>query len=466
MPLIKRLYIDENHTLHDVMKIMRRDHDFHSSYEHHNPLRFLSILETNTRVETRAKMYKLWLKRLGIRKNVRLQQQDIPYVLQLTSKASRAGPCGQVKLASGQVVDIERLASHLHRKRASPGLDALAGDGVDLDRFARAVCHYSGHNYALPPRIDEPDALRLPQLVLSDVESYIGSFGPGLGSVVLGLFTEPTLCSNYISMRFQVQSLDTSEPDPIMSIPPLARHVHLAIDTAAYFLANDEVDSAIAQLKIVPERIRLSLAGRGKEPPLTLALIWKVTLFLITSASTARPELEGIVRSLLKYIASIIGSSRTISPALRRIVNNLSDLYSIDGHLLNETAARGLAVYDKFCKSDSCSSSCFHFVRSSCSSERKVHGNNHHAAIPSHMFMLPTSPQKLTLQSQSVSPFLPSRLRNPSRRGTRLLQDGLQISSLITGKLGIKQCAISREFPLLRRSRLCIVSSCFTSIVY
>lgn len=265
-----------------------------------------------------------------------LRGKDVLEVLQLMSQAQAAGkhdPDSKVKLATGQIVSIARLASHLNRKRTKGTHSRCTG--ADL----AAACDFVGAHPSLPRNVDAPDPVRLPQLIFADVQDYV-------------------------FMRFSIgpASPDSDTRTPIYS---LARRAHSTIDNAARLLADGDVQGAIAQLKVVPEQVKLLLESDNVEPPMTLILIWKTALFLIASTTTVRAEVEGIAKSLVRYTASIFNTSRSLSPQVQRIVRALSELSQIDGSLMYETAIQGwmcmYAQHDAASKYDRCSHLFFSF---------------------------------------------------------------------------------------------------------
>ncbi|KAF3769115.1 hypothetical protein M406DRAFT_327520 [Cryphonectria parasitica EP155] len=124
MPRIRQLYVDEGRTLKELIEIMKTEHDFVAS----------------------AKMYKQRLRKWNLRKNIRLHlHEDDPGYAALvdllgegsrvqqhrgggslsSSSSSSSSSSGaktgrpvstEIQLATGQVVDLDRLASHLKRK--------------------------------------------------------------------------------------------------------------------------------------------------------------------------------------------------------------------------------------------------------------------------------------------------------------------------------------------------------------
>lgn len=257
------------------------------------------------------KTYKTQLKKFGIKKNVRLGGKDALQAVQLIKGAEELGlelADKQVRLASGQVVEFKRLASHVGRKKL------MVGSHCAQPHFG-AARHVSATS-PMPRNIDGPDVLRLPELVFLDV-------------------------ARYVSEKF---SVGPAALNPEIRGPnsPLAIEAHSTIEDAANLLADGKLKDAIVQLWVAPERLKRVLGNGDVEQPMTLFLIWKIIISLIASAKWAGLEVEETVKSLMRYIATICNSSPSISPQLRRIVAALSQLAQIDGSLMFKTAEQGI----------------------------------------------------------------------------------------------------------------------------
>ncbi|KAK2613171.1 hypothetical protein N8I77_000098 [Diaporthe amygdali] len=99
-PIIRRLYIDENRTLQEVIEILENEFDLKAS----------------------AKMYKSRFRIWGWRKNIRFDSDIDTGRVQEFINSRRPEDAGdlqaeKVLLANGQLVDIGRLHRHLRRKR-------------------------------------------------------------------------------------------------------------------------------------------------------------------------------------------------------------------------------------------------------------------------------------------------------------------------------------------------------------
>lgn len=139
-PIIKRLYIDEQRPLREVMQIMQAEHGFTST----------------------AKSYKRRLKAWGLTKYIKFQGEHDQQVLQEAFPDGARGPSsGQrheyVQLANIQLVDAQSLAMHLKRK-------ARTRNAAQWRR-----------QYALlePLAVRAPDRFRVLEGVYANVYAYI-----------------------------------------------------------------------------------------------------------------------------------------------------------------------------------------------------------------------------------------------------------------------------------------------------
>lgn len=100
-------------------------------------------------------MYKVRLRQWGLSKYIKTNPED---VASLPNLLVEEGHQGTIKLASGRVVNADRLATHLRRKK---GLSATS----------------SRNNQASPPAnptaVNPPDIFYISEAVLADTRAYI-----------------------------------------------------------------------------------------------------------------------------------------------------------------------------------------------------------------------------------------------------------------------------------------------------
>ncbi|KUI56462.1 hypothetical protein VP1G_03775 [Cytospora mali] len=289
MSAIKRLYIDEDRPLKEVMEVMQKEHNFVAT----------------------ARMYKIRLKKWGYTKNVSVRSEEIEPLLRLLNDAGSQGnaeaPSSEVKLATGRVVGLDRLAAHLKRK--TQRLSA-----TDTRRPSQlSVAHYR-HGGSPSPKslaINSPDIFRISELVFADVHAY-----------VCGRIMDPG----------EMSVSNTNTAVTTVSTAPVFSMVH----SARQFLQEDRLDEALALLRLAPGRIRDVIRY---EPPDALHCIFMVIVHLLTISGAER--LVSSVRALISY-ASAMADERSAkwSPQypLRRILRCLSTLSTSDDFALRDMA--------------------------------------------------------------------------------------------------------------------------------
>lgn len=165
---------------------------------------------------------------------------------------------GPVVLATGRVVDSQRLALHLRRKKESI---------VQTSRpMAQAGWPPSPH----PPSIRPPDVFYVSEAVLTHTRGY---------------------------MRAQMIDADfvlgrTAHPDS----KQVTDSMHLLRD----LLRDDKMDEAVVLLKQVPGQINALLRH---EPPQILNRIFLMVVHLL-SVPGQQQRVGGIIKALVKYAAA------------------------------------------------------------------------------------------------------------------------------------------------------------------
>ncbi|KAK7746038.1 hypothetical protein SLS53_002761 [Cytospora paraplurivora] len=291
MSAIKRLYIDEDRPLKEVMEIMQKDHNFVAT----------------------ARMYKIRLKKWGYTKNVSVRTEEVEPLLRLLSEAGSQGntteaPSNEVKLATGRVVGLDRLAAHLKRK--TQRLSA-----IDTRRPSQqlSVTRYQRGESPSPKSlsINSPDIFRISELVFADVHAY-----------VCGRIMDPT----------EMNPANPKTAATTVSVAPVFSMVHAARD----FLREDRLDEALALLRLAPNRIKDLIEF---EPPDSLHCIFMVIVHLLTISGAER--LVQSVRALISYAAAMADErSAKWSPQypLRRILHCLSTLSASQDFALRDMA--------------------------------------------------------------------------------------------------------------------------------
>jgi hypothetical protein len=118
-------------------------------------------------------MYKVRLRQWGSSKYIKTRAEDAASLPNLLGGGRGGGEHrGPVRLASGLVVDADRLACHLLRKR---GLPATAGPKASRPSKIRSRSHHAANQPPLPSfmTIKPPDILYVSEAVLADTRTYV-----------------------------------------------------------------------------------------------------------------------------------------------------------------------------------------------------------------------------------------------------------------------------------------------------
>lgn len=119
------------------------------------------------RTRRRVKMYKVRLRQWGSSKYIKTRAEDAASLPNLLGGGGGGGGGGEhhgpVRLASGLVVDADRLACHLLRKR-----------GLKASQPSRSRSHHAAIQLPLPSSmtINPPDTLYVAEAVLADTRTY------------------------------------------------------------------------------------------------------------------------------------------------------------------------------------------------------------------------------------------------------------------------------------------------------
>ncbi|KAI1473742.1 Clr5 domain-containing protein [Daldinia eschscholtzii] len=154
---ITTLYLEQNKSLKEVMRIMREEYYFFAT----------------------EKMYKIRFNRWGLHKKLRAHQVA-ELLLQRGRRAAEGKP--SVSYVHGRKVDPDRLNAYL--RRVSPTskkelVELLSGKLDSIDAQKRSiediVCRTpSPEPEPIPRRVAAPDNLRLPEECMQIVRSYVG----------------------------------------------------------------------------------------------------------------------------------------------------------------------------------------------------------------------------------------------------------------------------------------------------
>lgn len=195
-------------------------------------------------------MYKLRIKQWGYSKNIRTVSEDVGSLMDSVNETKRP-----VVLATGRVVDPQRLALHLRRKK----------EGVVQTAQPRAQ-----PRCPQPPSIRPPDIFYISEAVLTHTRGYM--YGQ-------------TIDVDFVSGR-------TAHPE--------SRQVTDSMHMLRGLLRADKVDEAVVFLRQVPGQIHALLRH---EPPQILNRIFTMVVHLL-SVPGQQQRFGRAIKALVNYAAA------------------------------------------------------------------------------------------------------------------------------------------------------------------
>ncbi|KAF3763830.1 hypothetical protein M406DRAFT_109056 [Cryphonectria parasitica EP155] len=291
MTTIKRLYIDEDKTLREVLEIMEREHNF---------------IATPRMVKTR-------LKKWGYTKNVSVKTEEVQSLMELIIDAENQGDVRrnstEVTLATGRVVGLDRVAAHLRRKRLPSHVVQKASSHLTMIRYGRSPS----------PRatlIDSPAAFLVSEHILTDLHSYVYAHSGDPG-------------------RENMVTTSNAQDKPVYDLVISARN----------FIAQDKMPEALALLRKAPDQIKQLLSSNLMTIPRCLFLLF-INLLSIPGiqqlSENIKQRLNLVIKALVRYVAALATDSTTLNwpegHPLRRVLLNLNQA---DDEDLLEVLIRG-----------------------------------------------------------------------------------------------------------------------------
>ncbi|ROW02542.1 hypothetical protein VMCG_06150 [Cytospora schulzeri] len=275
MSTIKRLYMDENMTLREVMDIMEKQYNFFAT----------------------VKMYKVRLRRWGCSKYIKTKAEDVASLPDLLlNEGELQGP---VQLASGRVVDAERLTSHLLRKR---------GISVTTSRKGSQPSEIHGVNDQGPSpsdmAVNPPDIFYVSEAILADTRNYVS------GRLMSNkAFVSKGGCATIVSTFYSIRDL----------------------------LRDGNLDEAVSLLRQAPKQMDSLLRY---EPPRILEHLFMIIAHL---RDIPGEQVSRTVRALVRYAAAAAAADLGWPPQhpLRRILSAFAILSEQDAPAQYDLATRG-----------------------------------------------------------------------------------------------------------------------------
>ncbi|KAJ4394197.1 hypothetical protein N0V93_003414 [Gnomoniopsis smithogilvyi] len=267
LPTIRRLYVDEAKTLKQLMDFMETEHNFKASYD------------DSEQIECR-------FRRWGFRKNIRLHEVKDEVSFHELTKArylrnNEEVSSSSVQLASGQVVDVDRLAAHLRRKML----------------YKRQTQKPFGPTYVNPP-----EQFYVCEAVLDDTRAYLrGHYQDAF------TFTE------------EVDGLRVTQPATLKWNRFFYR-CRGALDHPSRF------SQALVLMRQAPEELRQLLES---EPASVLNLLFKFIIHVTRCLQNIddpddKRQFSVVVRALIRYAASVMAPQHGQQYPLYKLLRTLA----------------------------------------------------------------------------------------------------------------------------------------------
>lgn len=202
----------------------------------------------------RSKMYKVRIKQWGYSKNIRTATEDVGSLMSTVSETNRP-----VVLATGRVVDSQRLALHLRRKKES------------VVQTIQPTAQPRWPPSPRPPSIRPPDVFYISESVLTHTRGYMYA---------------QIIDADFVAGR-------AAHPDS----EQVTDSMHLLRDLLR---GEKKMDEAVVLLRQVPGQINALLRY---EPPQILNRIFLMVVHLL-SVPGQQGRIGGIIKALVNYAAA------------------------------------------------------------------------------------------------------------------------------------------------------------------
>lgn len=247
------------------------------------------------------RMIKGRMKEWGYLKNVRIKDAEVQPLLDMISEAMSQGNSSDiakdVKLSTGRVLSLDKVAAHLKRKRLPKRIHDLS-----LARYQASIPSPS----AL--QVNSPATFRIPEAFFSDVKRYIQGMRVTIGN------SKDTLVSSSVS-------------GPARSL------LNQAIMAGKYF-ARKQPAKAINLLQEAPDHVKGMLQDDTRAILRTI-----LTLVCVLLHPSGSEGLKRTVKSLLVFTAEAMSETHHNRNFLHRILVAYSRM---EEDVLFEVALRGL----------------------------------------------------------------------------------------------------------------------------
>lgn len=239
-------------------------------------------------------MVKTRLKKWNYSKNVSVKSDEVESLMGLIFDAESQGDVRkastEVKLSTGRVVGLDRVAAHLRRKKLSPNVLQKASQ-LSLARY--------GHGQSPSPIslvIDAPLVFRIPETIFADIHASVQA---------------------HVSSSTEVSS-------QVFVMKPQEKKVFNLTFSARELYVQGKMDECFALLRVVPDRIKDVFQSDRSLFPFSI-FTFVIHLLSIPGAE----ELRNTVKALVRYAAAAVSEAHPEWPPdhpFRRILLSLTQV--------------------------------------------------------------------------------------------------------------------------------------------
>lgn len=248
-------------------------------------------------------MVKTRLKKWGYSKNVSIKSDEVEGLMGLIFDAESQGDvrrnATEVRLATGRVVGLDRIAAHLRRKKIPSSVVQKASSSCKQISLARY--RDGSHSFPSPigTSVDTPGVFRVSESIFRDLHHYV------------------TAHSGSPYQNNLVENNHDIGPDEA---------VYDLVIAARNFVAKDRMAEAAGLLRQAPEHIKAVLDSNSTTIPRCLFLLF-IHLLEVPHAE----RLNRTTHALIKYVAALASDASLGWPMdhpLRRVLLSLSQASS------------------------------------------------------------------------------------------------------------------------------------------
>lgn len=294
----------------------------------------------------RPRAYKRRLKAWAFRKNIAINEDDTPLLLEAISRASSE----DIHLPDGRVVSIERVASHLKRKGVElPQESRIPSSSLSSHspRYHQALRLYSRGSSSSSSNSSSSDSEDSPRLSLSS----LAIDPPDVYKLVGRLFADTRLYNQTKT------AAGAAAPSDLMTVPdPNWFQTSVAVSTTRHLLELDHCTPALGLLRALPRQLNQVLRN---DSPRALGQVFTVIKRLMAPSSPSATDVTtaqvgNVIRALVRYLAATANEEEPSSspassakgfphPVFRRILVSLASLSRLDDESLYEAATRAMS---------------------------------------------------------------------------------------------------------------------------